>query len=119
MWDGVVSKEVFDRPFWGGEAGEETFQDGSRFFISWTLLEDVGATVQDLACGEINAEGTGGAVGLDEVLVVLACVTMPRRKLGEAAHLWARELLEPGLRAERGTKDEGGRMGLAAFFYGV
>ena len=75
--------------------------------------------VESLGCGEIMARGAGGAVGFDEVLIVLACVSVARCELGEAAHLWVSEFLEPWLRVKGGAKDKGGQVGLAALFYRV
>ena len=119
VWDGIISKEMFDRPSGGGEAREETFEDGTILFVSWAFLEDVVTAVENLACEEINAGGAGSVVGLDEILVVLACVSVPSSELGEATHLWARELLEPGSRTKGGTEDEGGRVGAATLFYRI
>ena len=66
-----------------------------------------------LGLGEISAGGTGGAVGLGEVLTVLTCVAVARHKLGEAAHLWVSELFEPWL----GVKNKGGQVRFTALFY--
>ena len=64
--------------------------------------------VESSGCGGINTGGAGGPVGLDEVFIILACVSMPRCELGKATHLWASELLEPWSRVKRGAEDKGG-----------
>ena len=88
MRNGIVPKEVFDGPSWGSQAGEEAFKGGSFFVVSWAFLKDVVAAVEPLSCGGINARGAGGAVGFDEVFVILTCVSVAICELGEVAHLW-------------------------------
>ena len=102
-----------------GQVWKEAFEHGPFSVISRASFEDVLATMETLGWGEISAGGAGVVVGLDKVLIVLTCVAMAGCKLGEAAHLWASELLEPWSRVKGGAEDKGGQIGFTALFYRV